>query len=176
MIAAYLGEEKFRDGVRLHMKRHTYGNATTDEFFASLADAAKDPRVLASLRSFVDQQGVPVVTLHREGDALTASQKRFALFRHQCRARAVDHPALPAPRRDQDLHFDRQAQRDGGRSRDRADRAERGGLRLLPLRHGPCRLGRADRRGADLARGRGDGGGGQRLGGSSMPASPTWRS
>lgn len=80
MIAAYLGEDKFRDGVRLHMRRHEHGNATTDEFFASLADSAHDPRVLASLRSFVDQEGVPVVTLHREGDALIASQARYAYF------------------------------------------------------------------------------------------------
>ncbi len=80
MIAAYMGDTKFRDGVRLHMKRYTYGNATTDQFFASLATAAKDPRVLASLRSFVDRQGVPVVTLRREGAALIASQSRYADF------------------------------------------------------------------------------------------------
>lgn len=80
MIAAYMGDTQFRDGVRLHMKRHAYGNASTDQFFASLADAAHDPRVLASLKSFVDQQGVPLVTLHRAGGALTASQSRYALF------------------------------------------------------------------------------------------------
>ena len=80
MIAAYMGDEKFRDGVRLHMSRHTYGNATTDEFFGSLADADKDPRVLEAMRSFVDQQGVPVVSLHRDGAALTASQSRYAYF------------------------------------------------------------------------------------------------
>ncbi|MBB4097636.1 M1 family metallopeptidase [Sphingomonas kyeonggiensis] len=80
MIAAYMGDEKFREGVRLHMKRHEYGNASTDQFFGSLADAAHDPRVLASLRSFVDQQGVPVVTFHRQNGILTASQQRFAYF------------------------------------------------------------------------------------------------
>ncbi|RYE03480.1 MAG: M1 family peptidase [Sphingomonadales bacterium] len=80
MIADYLGDEKFRDGVRLHMKRYEYGNATTDQFFASLAASAHDPRVLASLRSFVDQQGVPVVTLRREGGSLMASQARYANF------------------------------------------------------------------------------------------------
>jgi aminopeptidase N len=80
MIAAYLGEEKFRDGVRLHMRRYHHGNATTDQFFDSLASAADDPRVLASLRSFVDQQGVPVVALRREGGTLTASQSRYAFF------------------------------------------------------------------------------------------------
>jgi len=80
MIAAYMGDEKMRDGVRLHMQRHMYGNATTEEFFASLADAAKDPRVLASVRSFIDQQGVPVVTLRRDGAGLIASQSRYAFF------------------------------------------------------------------------------------------------
>lgn len=80
MIADYMGDERFRDGVRLHMRRHAYGNATTDQFFTSLADAAHDPRVLASLKSFVDQQGVPLVTLRREGERLIASQSRFAYF------------------------------------------------------------------------------------------------
>lgn len=80
MIADYLGDEKFRDGVRLHMSRYKYGNATTDQFFGSLATAAKDPRVLAALRSFVDQQGAPVVTLHRDGGQLIASQARYAAF------------------------------------------------------------------------------------------------
>ncbi|WP_324871297.1 M1 family aminopeptidase [Sphingomonas psychrotolerans] len=80
MIAAYLGEEKFRDGVRLHMRRYLHGNATTDQFFDSLASAAHDPRVLESLRSFVDQQGMPVVTLKHEGGGLLASQSRYASF------------------------------------------------------------------------------------------------
>ncbi len=80
MIAAYMGDEKFREGVRLHMKRHEYGNASTEQFFGSLADAAHDPRVLESLKSFVDQQGVPVVTFHRQNGITTASQQRFAYF------------------------------------------------------------------------------------------------
>ena len=80
MIAAYMGDEKFRDGVRLHMSRHKYGNASTEQFFTSLADAAHDPRVLEVLRGFVDQQGVPVVTFHRANGVLTASQQRFAYF------------------------------------------------------------------------------------------------
>lgn len=80
MIAAYLGDEKFRDGVRLHLKRHAYGNATSEQFFQSLADSAKDPRVLAALKSFVDQAGVPVVDLVRNGTTLTATQSRYAFL------------------------------------------------------------------------------------------------
>jgi aminopeptidase N len=80
MVAAYLGDEKFRAGVRLHLSRHMYGNATTDQFFQSLADAAKDPRVLASMRSFVDQPGVPLVTFSHQGGKLIATQSRYAFY------------------------------------------------------------------------------------------------
>ncbi|HEU4655440.1 MAG TPA: M1 family aminopeptidase [Steroidobacteraceae bacterium] len=79
MIAAYLGDEKFREGVRLHMRRHPYGNATSDEFFGALADAAHDPRVLKSMQSFVDQQGVPVVDLTPEGSQFKATQSRYSI-------------------------------------------------------------------------------------------------
>lgn len=80
MIAAYLGDEKFRDGVRLHLKRYAYRNATTEQFFGSLAEGAHDPRVLASLKSFVDQQGVPVIRVERSTNGLSVSQKRYALL------------------------------------------------------------------------------------------------
>lgn len=80
MIAAYLGDEKFRAGVRLHLRRHAYGNATSEQFFQSIADAAQDPRVVASLKSFVDQQGVPVIDILRRGGSLVATQARYAFL------------------------------------------------------------------------------------------------
>jgi aminopeptidase N len=80
MIAAYLGDEKFRDGVRLHINRRAYGNATTDDFFSALADAAHDPRVVTAMKSFVDQQGVPVVRVERTATGLSISQKRYAML------------------------------------------------------------------------------------------------
>nr|WP_047167452.1 M1 family metallopeptidase [Sphingomonas sp. Y57] len=80
MIAAYLGDEKFRDGVRLHLDRYAYRNATTDQFFGSLADASHDPRVLESLKSFVDKQGVPVIRVERTAKGLSVAQKRYALL------------------------------------------------------------------------------------------------
>ncbi|NIJ06789.1 hypothetical protein FHS31_000371 [Sphingomonas vulcanisoli] len=80
MIAAYLGDEKFRDGVRLHISRHMYGNASTTDFFQALADAARDPRIVPAMQSFVDQQGVPVVTFARQGGTLVATQKRYAFL------------------------------------------------------------------------------------------------
>ncbi|WP_298692262.1 M1 family metallopeptidase [uncultured Sphingomonas sp.] len=81
MIAAFLGDDKFQAGVRLHLNRHAYGNASTEQFFASLAEAAHDPRVLTALKSFVDQQGVPVVRVTRGADnRLTVAQSRYAML------------------------------------------------------------------------------------------------
>jgi aminopeptidase N len=80
MIAAYLGDEKFRAGVRLHLSRHAYANATTDQFFAALAEAAQDPGVLEALRSFVNQPGLPVVRVEHSGGDLLVSQRRYGLL------------------------------------------------------------------------------------------------
>jgi hypothetical protein len=80
MIAAYLGDEKFKEGVRLHLKRHAYGNATSEQFFQSIADAAHDDEVLAAFKSFVDQPGVPLVTLRRDGSNVVATQSRYAFL------------------------------------------------------------------------------------------------
>jgi len=80
MIAAYLGDDTFRDGVRRYLDRHAYGSATTDQFFAALAEGAHDPRLLASLRSFVDQQGVPLVRFERTAEGLAIGQRRYALL------------------------------------------------------------------------------------------------
>jgi aminopeptidase N len=80
MIAAYLGDEKFKEGVRLHLNRHRYGNATSEQFFQAIADAAHDPQVLAAFKSFVDQAGVPVVDIRHSGAGLTVTQSRYAFL------------------------------------------------------------------------------------------------
>jgi aminopeptidase N len=78
MIAGYLGDDKFRTGVRGYMARHRNGNATSDQFFTALADAAGDPRLVDAMRGFVDQQGVPLLTFTRKGRGFVISQSRYA--------------------------------------------------------------------------------------------------
>ncbi len=75
MIAAYVSDEKFRDGVRPRCRRHTYGNASTDQFFDSLADAAHDPRdtqVAARLRR--PAGACAVVTFRRANECSPTSR------------------------------------------------------------------------------------------------------
>ena len=81
MIAAFMGDRQFRDGVRGYMAAHKYGNATTADFFKAMADAAGDPRILPAMQSFTDQQGVPLVTFVRAGNGTgqwTVTQSRYA--------------------------------------------------------------------------------------------------
>jgi len=62
MFESYLGEENFRKGVQLHMKRFEHDVATADDFFQSLADGSGNPDVVPAMKSFVDQPGLPIVT------------------------------------------------------------------------------------------------------------------
>lgn len=78
MFESYLGEEAFRDGVRLHMKRYADGVATGDDFFQSIADGSGDENVVSAMKSFVDQAGLPLVTAQLEANTLSLSQSRYA--------------------------------------------------------------------------------------------------
>lgn len=81
MIAAFMGDTKFRDGVRGYMAAHKYGNATSAEFFKAMAEAAGDPRILPAMQSFTDQQGVPLVTLETAGpQSWKITQSRFVRY------------------------------------------------------------------------------------------------
>jgi aminopeptidase N len=78
MIAAFMGPEKFQDGVRRYMAAHRYGNATSTDFFAAMADAAGDARITKAMQTFTDQQGVPLVTVSGSDGHYTISQSRYA--------------------------------------------------------------------------------------------------
>lgn len=62
MFERFMGEDRFRDGVRLHMKRYGNGVATSEQFFASLAEGSGKPEAAEAFKSFVTQKYVPLVT------------------------------------------------------------------------------------------------------------------
>lgn len=77
MVAAWLGEAKFREGVRRFIAAHRFGAATSDDFFAALADVAGDARLVPAMRSFVEQQGVPLLAMRQTGDKVMITQLRY---------------------------------------------------------------------------------------------------
>ncbi|MGN6356576.1 MAG: M1 family metallopeptidase [Novosphingobium sp.] len=78
MIAAFLGDDKFKAGVRRYMAAHRYGNATSADFFAAMAEVAGDPRILPAMQSFTDQQGVPLLTFTGSNGRYSVTQSRYA--------------------------------------------------------------------------------------------------
>lgn len=78
MFEAYIGEDSFRVGLQAYLRRFANRNADTDDFFTALADTTHDPHLLAALRGFVEQPGVPVIRLDRTLTGFRLSQSRYA--------------------------------------------------------------------------------------------------
>jgi len=62
MFETWMGPEAFRKGVQRYLQAHAWGNATSDDFLAALA-AEGAPEVAKSFSTFLDQPGVPVVSV-----------------------------------------------------------------------------------------------------------------
>lgn len=81
MFELWIGEEKFREGVRAYINTHAHGNATARGFLDALEQAG-GKGVVAAFTTFLDQNGAPQV--HAElscpddgKPTLSLSQKRF---------------------------------------------------------------------------------------------------
>jgi len=89
MFESYLGENQFREGVRLHMKRYADDVATGDDFFQSIADGSGNADVVDAMKSFVDQPGLPLVNASMTCSAgkaeVTLKQSRYAPLGSQTR-------------------------------------------------------------------------------------------
>ncbi|MEL6548401.1 MAG: M1 family aminopeptidase, partial [Myxococcota bacterium] len=76
MFENYLGDDAFRSGVRLHMKRFAHDVATAEDFAESLAQGSKKPDVVPAFRTFIEQAGIPEVSVATE---CTEGQGRLRL-------------------------------------------------------------------------------------------------
>jgi len=76
MIEGYLGEERFREGIRLYMRRHARGNAVADDLWSALGEASREP-VVELANAWIGQPGFPLVRVSRAGRVLRLEQRRF---------------------------------------------------------------------------------------------------
>ncbi len=80
MFEAWIGPDRFRTGVHDYLQAHRFGNATARDFLQSI-ETASQPGVAAAFSSFLDQPGVPVVSVSLDcsGGAgrLALTQKRL---------------------------------------------------------------------------------------------------
>jgi aminopeptidase N len=83
MFETYLGEEGFREGMRIHMRRFEDDAADVEDFMKSLADGSGNAGVVDSFRSFIFQPGIPYLNVETACEAedaglITVTQSRYA--------------------------------------------------------------------------------------------------
>jgi puromycin-sensitive aminopeptidase len=76
MVEGWLGEERFRDGIRLYMRRHGKGNTVADDLWNALGEASGQP-VTELANAWIGQGGFPLVRAERGGRGVRLSQRRF---------------------------------------------------------------------------------------------------
>jgi aminopeptidase N len=78
MLHEYLGADTFRDGLRLYLKKHAYGNTDTVDLWAALEEVSKQP-VTEFMTAWITLPGYPIVAVSIDGDQLELKQSRFYL-------------------------------------------------------------------------------------------------
>jgi puromycin-sensitive aminopeptidase len=76
MLEGWLGEERFRDGIRSYMRRHGKGNAVANDLWNALGAASGQP-VTELANAWIKQGGFPLVRAERTGRRVRLSQRRF---------------------------------------------------------------------------------------------------
>jgi puromycin-sensitive aminopeptidase len=76
MIEAWLGEDAFREGIRLYMRRFARANAVADDLWTALQESSGQP-VLELANAWIRQPGYPLLSLATEGAKVRLSQRRF---------------------------------------------------------------------------------------------------
>lgn len=78
MLEDWLGEDVFRDGIRLYVDRHQFANTRTEDLWAALEEVSGEP-VFEVMNSWTKQTGYPVVSVRRDGGKVFLLQERFLL-------------------------------------------------------------------------------------------------
>ena len=76
MLAEFLGEKDFRQGLRNYLKKHAYGNAVTNDLWKALESASKKP-VRKIMGMWTKKTGYPLITIAEKGKQLQLSQSRY---------------------------------------------------------------------------------------------------
>jgi alanyl aminopeptidase len=81
MFEGWVGEDRFRRGVQSYLSRHAHGTATAADFLETLGQAG-DRNLAAAFQSFLDQPGIPEVTVALRCEAASSpvfelEQRRF---------------------------------------------------------------------------------------------------
>lgn len=78
MLREFIGEEYFKKGLKQYFVEHAYSNTTRDDLWKALQEASNID-VPALMNSWLEQSGMPLITLLQDGKSLFATQQRLLL-------------------------------------------------------------------------------------------------
>jgi aminopeptidase N len=77
MLNAYVGRDRFRDGVRRYMRAHAFGNTVDSDLWSIIQSSVGMP-ILSIERDFTRQEGLPLVRVTHSAGAIHLAESRFA--------------------------------------------------------------------------------------------------
>jgi len=97
MLDQYLGDYRFRDGVRHYLTKHSYGNTETSDLWDAIEESTGEP-VRRIMDSWIWQGGYPLVSTRLTDDraSVVLSQRRFLLDPNAELSREDQLWAIPA--------------------------------------------------------------------------------
>ena len=75
MLQSWMTPARLQHALRAYVTAHAWGNATSEDLFAALD--ADSPGMGAVLQSFVEQPGLPTITVTCQGGTLDVGQRRY---------------------------------------------------------------------------------------------------
>ncbi len=78
MLQNYLGADDFRDGLRVYLKRHAYGNTVSDDLWAAWEEVSGKP-VGEFMTAWTGKEGYPIVQATIAANDPHLTQERFYL-------------------------------------------------------------------------------------------------
>jgi puromycin-sensitive aminopeptidase len=76
MLASYLGEKDFRDGLRYYLKKHSYQNTETIDLWQAF-EKVSGKKVASMMQNWTSKPGYPVVKAEMKNGKIDLTQKRF---------------------------------------------------------------------------------------------------
>lgn len=76
MLCEYIGEDKFREGLKYYLKKHSYKNTKTVDLWDAFEKVSKKP-IKDIMNSWTKQAGFPLVTITSHKSELWLNQERF---------------------------------------------------------------------------------------------------
>jgi puromycin-sensitive aminopeptidase len=76
MLEQYLGEDRFRDGIRAYLQKHQFANTETTDLWDAIEQATNDP-VRRLMDTWIFQGGFPLIHVEPTESGIRLRQERF---------------------------------------------------------------------------------------------------